>query len=382
MKIGILTQPLLNNYGGLLQNYALQNVLTGLGHEAVTINIVYKDISNIRKLASILKRTLFKISGQNILIRAIPNKKEAEIIGYNTKDFVKRNIVTTKIINKKLNKKQVEEFDFNAYIVGSDQVWRPMFSPQQSTYFLDFLEKDNSVKKIAYAASFGVSNWEFTKKQTKYFSKLIKLFNAVSVREDSAVDLCNKYFNIDAVHLLDPTMLLDKEIYTSLLDKQAINQTTRKLFAYILDQSDEKSQIIKQISRKYDLQPFSIMPQNVFSDPERKTIKDCIIPPVYDWLKSFIDAQFVITDSFHGTVFSILFNKPFLSIANNIRGLTRFISLLKLFELEDRLIFSYEDNIIDNIKEIDWNRVNYILGQEKDKSIKFLNNHLNKDNYR
>ena len=382
MKIGILTQPLLNNYGGLLQNYALQNVLTGLGHEAVTINIVYKDISDIRKLASILKRTLFKISGQNILIRAIPNKKEAEIIGYNTKDFVKRNIVTTKIINKKLNKKQVEEFGFNAYIVGSDQVWRPMFSPQQSTYFLDFLEKDNSVKKIAYAASFGVSNWEFTKKQTKYFSKLIKLFNAVSVREDSAVDLCNKYFNIDAVHLLDPTMLLDKEIYTSLLDKQAINQTTSKLFTYILDQSDEKSQIIKQISRKYDLQPFSIMPQNVFSVPGKKTIKDCIIPPVYDWLKSFIDAQFVITDSFHGTVFSILFNKPFLSIANNERGLTRFISLLKLFGLEDRLIFSYEDNIIENIKEIDWNRVNYILGQEKDKSMKFLNNHLKNDNYR
>lgn len=376
MKIGILTQPLLNNYIGLLQNFALQKVLTDLGHEALTINVDYSNISNIRKYASTLKRTLLRIFGKNIAIRTFPTNTEYKIIGQNTKQFVEKNIKTTELIKQKVNENLLEKYGLNAYVVGSDQVWRPVFSPQQSTYFLDFLINNNSVKKIAYAASFGVNNWEFTNKQTRYFKKLIKLFDAVSVREDTAVDLCKKYFNIDAYHVLDPTMLVNKEVYTSLVEEQNIKKSSGDLFAYILDKNDEKDIIIKNITKKHHLKYFTVMANKQLIDVDKNNIVDCVFPSVEEWIRGFMDAKLVITDSFHGTVFSILFNKPFISIANMGRGLTRIKSLLNLFNLEDRLIFSSDNFNIESIKPINWDKINNILVQEKNKSILFLNKHL------
>ena len=269
-----------------------------------------------------------------------------------------------------------QKYAFDAYIVGSDQVWRPRYSPCLTNYFLDFVESERNVKKIAYAASFGVDNWEFTEEQTRECARLAKQFDAISVREDSAVDLCKRYFDVKATHLLDPTMLLNKEIYTSIFAKERISQSPRNLLTYILDKSAEKDRIINNVARKYNLKPFSVMPRRGFSEPGRKDIQDCVLPSVEEWIRGFMDAQFVITDSFHGTVFSILFNKPFISIANKNRGLTRFTSLLKLFQLEDRLIFSSNNFIPDRLKEIDWDKLNAILKVEKDKSIYFLNDYL------
>ncbi|MDD2496133.1 MAG: polysaccharide pyruvyl transferase family protein [Tissierellia bacterium] len=377
MKIGILTQPLINNYGGLLQNYALQKILTELGHEVLTININYSDVSYIRRFASILKRSLLKTFKKNIAIRVYPTNNENEIIAQNTKSFIKKNIKTTRLIKQKVNEELLYEYGFDAYVVGSDQVWRPVFSPQQSTYFLDFLDNNNSVKKIAYAASFGVSNWEFTKKQTQRFGKLIKLFDAVSVREDTAVDLCKEYLYVDAFHLLDPTMLLDKDDYLLLIDEQNIKIKSGNLFTYILDESDEKGLVLKKVAKEYNLNPYRVMPRAKFSDPHKKSIKDCIFPPVEEWIRGFADAQYIVTDSFHGTVFSILFNKPFISIANEGRGVTRLKSLLKLFNLEERLILSPDSFDLNKLKKIDWNEVNSILENEKEKSLLFLKKQLN-----
>lgn len=377
MKIGILTQPLLNNYGGLLQNFALQKVLMELGHEVLTININYSEVGYIRRFASILKRSLLKTFKKNIAIRVYPTNNENEIIAQNTKSFIKKNIKTTRLIKQKVNEELLYEYGFDAYVVGSDQVWRPVFSPQQSTYFLDFLENNNSVKKIAYAASFGVSNWEFTKKQTQRFRKLIKLFDAVSVREDTAVDLCKEYLYVDAFHLLDPTMLLDKDDYLLLIDEQNIKIKSGNLFTYILDESDEKGLVLKKVAKEYNLNPYRVMPRAKFSDPHKKSIKDCIFPPVEEWIRGFADAQYIVTDSFHGTVFSILFNKPFISIANEGRGVTRLKSLLKLFNLEERLILSPDSFDLNKFKKIDWNEVNSILENEKEKSLLFLKKQLN-----
>ncbi len=376
MKIGILTQPLHNNYGGLLQNYALQSVLSSLGHEVLTINIQNKEISLFRKIASIIKRSLLRILGHDIVIRTLPTIKESKIISQNTQQFVKHNIKTTNLISNKVNKKLLVDYYFDAYIVGSDQVWRPCYSPQQSTFFLDFLKDDVTVKKLAYAASFGVSDWEFSDAETKEYGKLLKLFDAVSVREETAVDLCKKYFDVEATHLLDPTMLLNKDIYMKLVKESHVKKSPGNLFTYILDKSSEKDQIIDFVVQKYDLNSFSVMPQRSFNEPDRVDIQDCVFPYVEEWIRGFIDAKYVITDSFHGTVFSILFNKPFISIANKNRGITRFTSLLKLFHLEDRLIFSSKDFNKESLKEIDWERTNAILIHEKEKSMQFLSYNL------
>jgi len=109
-----------------------------------------------------------------------------------------------------------------------------------------------------------------------------------------------------------------------------------------------------------------------FYDKERKGINDCVFPPVEEWIRGFIDAEFVVTDSFHGTVFSILFNKPFVSIGNKGRGLSRFTSLLKMFKLENRLIFNSEYCNLDNLNSIDWERTNSILRDKREKSLRFL----------
>jgi len=377
MKIGILTLPLHNNYGGLLQNYALQVALRNLGHAPLTIRIDYKDSNFFKVLFWTGYRLLLRIYGKKIrVLDVIPSKSQKEIISQHTSRFIENNIKMTKRIKQKVNQDLLVEHKFDAYIVGSDQVWRPKYSPQQSTYFLDFLEGTTSVKKITYAASFGVSEWDFNEKDTKEYGRLLKMFDAVSVREDSAVNLCRTYFNLDSAHLLDPTLLLDKEVYTRIVEKQKIKKSPGNLFSYILDKSAVKSAVVDAVATKLGLSPFSVMARRSFAEFGKRSLDDCVFPPVEEWIRGFMDARFVITDSFHGTVFAILFNKPFLSLANKSRGLSRFTSLLKLFHLEDRLVFSFDDLELNNLKEIQWESVNSILKDEKEKSFQFLKMNL------
>ncbi len=155
-----------------------------------------------------------------------------------------------------------------------------------------------------------------------------------------------------------------------------ISKRPGNLFVYILDKNENKSAIVDSVADQFKLDPFSVMPKSSFSEPGRKDINDCVFPRVEEWIRGFIDAEFVITDSFHGTVFSIIFNKPFISIDNKSRGLTRFESLLKLFQLEDRLVFSSEAFNYDSFEEIDWQKANTILKQERERSMQFLKNYL------
>ena len=233
------------------------------------------------------------------------------------------------------------------------------------------------IKRLAYAASFGVDCWEFTDFQTKRSQELIRDFSAVSVREFSGVDLCKRYLCCDASHVLDPTMLLDKEDYVRLIEDEDEPVSKGNLFTYILDESDGKQEIINEVASMLGLLPFTAMPEFPIN---RRTIKrnldKCIYPSVTRWLRSFMDAKFVVCDSFHGAVFSIIFNKPFVIIANKERGLARFSSLLHTFGLYDRIVSSM-DNLHTIIKTpIDWKRVNCIRAEMKVHSIGFLRSNL------
>jgi hypothetical protein len=167
-----------------------------------------------------------------------------------------------------------------------------------------------------------------------------------------------------------------RTIDISLVEKMNISKSPGNLFIYILDKNEDKSAIVNSVADQFKLDPFSVMPKRSFSEPGRKDINDCVFPPVEEWIRGFLDAEFVITDSFHGTVFSILFNKPFIAIANKNRGLTRFESLLKLFQLENRLVFSSEAFNYDSLEEIDWQKTNTILKQERERSMQFLKKYL------
>ena len=364
MKIGIITQPLHTNYGGLLQNYALQQILKRLGHDPITLDQGFASIPQWRILASCIKTFLLRLIGRGGT-RKYPYKfdeKEKSDACRHTDKFIE------KYINHTVVFKYAEEFrnytincHIDALIVGSDQVWRPIYNPNILRSFLDFA-KDLKLKRLAYAASFGVDCWEFTQRQTEVAKKLIRDFDAISVREDSAIDLCRKYLNCDAVHVLDPTMLLDKEDYIQLVENENEPESKGNLFTYILDESDDKKQIIEKVSFKLNLCPFVSMPERELD----------AYPPVTQWIRSFKDAKFVVCDSFHGAVFSIIFNKPFLVIGNRERGITRFNSLLKTFNLQTRMIDNINDvqTVID--ETIDWERVNRIRSELKYMSIDFI----------
>ena len=333
MKIGILTHELKYNYGGILQNYALQQALKKLGHEPVTID--YKqEIGLTTKIKSLAKRFIAHyVLRKNIKVKSWPSANEASIIQQRTRGFVEKYITTTDRI--KLSELAKFKDNFNALVVGSDQVWRPRYLGKH-IYEMFLKSFPDTLPKIAYAASFGVDYWEFTDKQTRICKELAQHFKAISVREASGVSLCKTHLSVDATHVLDPTMLLDKDDYIKLVKQEKTPSQGKGIMTYVLDKSPEKDAIIQTVSKRLGLPSFSVMPKSTFA--KSGCIDDCIFPPVTSWLRGFMDAEFVVTDSFHGTVFAIIFNKPFISIGNKNRGLDRFASLLGTFHLEDHLI--------------------------------------------
>ena len=226
-------------------------------------------------------------------------------------------------------------------MVGSDQVWRPRFFGKIEDAYLQFA-KDWNIKRIAYAASFGTDEWEYSDKQTAICKNLVKKFDAVSVREDSGVDLCKRYLDIDSEHLLDPTMLLKKEDYIRLFENSNTPASPGTLMYYILDETPEIELLINKIAREKGLIPFRASSK---VENNRAPLVERIQPSVEQWLRGFNDAKFVVTDSFHACVFSILFNKPFIAIRNFERGMSRLNSLFNMFEIGNTLtsiIYNYD----------------------------------------
>jgi exopolysaccharide biosynthesis predicted pyruvyltransferase EpsI len=235
------------------------------------------------------------------------------------------------------------------------------------SYFGDFLETDDK-KIFSYAASFGLSDWQFDIERTEKLRKLVKKFRSVSVREKDAVELCRDNLNIEAKWVLDPTMLLSKEDYISLFKDKFPEKSEGNLMTYIFDSSEEKNYLIKLVETERKLNAFTVM---AHENEE--------FPAVEKWLKGFYDAKFVLTDSFHGMVFSIIFEKPFLVILNKKRGSSRFLSLLSALGLEDRLIEQVEDFDTQLLKkDIDYEKIRKKLFVLVDKSKAFLIDSLEK----
>ena len=370
MKIGILTQPLHKNYGGLLQNYALQQVLLKSGYDVETINHQSYYEMNFRRFASrclqwikhIINPSRYKAPSYRI------KQNEVAEIRKLTNQFIKKYIRCSRQITKKTEFEDLlNENKYSALIVGSDQCWRPLYNRFLSVMYLDFAKNVNDIKRLSYAASFGSDIWEYSPELTKQCSDLIKRFDLITVREESGIELCKKYLGVDAMHVLDPTMLLSKDDYINLIFQNSESESEGTLFYYILDPSDRNKAFVEKVADFLSLKAFKVLPKKQAEirtkDDIKYHIEDCVYPSVITWLRAFLDAKMVICDSFHGCVFSIIFNKPFWVIGNEGRGNTRFDSLLNTFGLQDRLI-SVSDTF-DYDKKIDWDKVNSILEERR-----------------
>ena len=374
MKIGILTLPLHTNYGGILQAYALQTVLERMGHEACVIQRSWrKQIVWWKYPLQILKRCISRyILGRNssIFSEIIWNRNQA-IIERNTKEFIDKYIHTHQI--KQIS--DIKETVFDAIAVGSDQIWRPMYYRLHYKYiedaFLSFTKNWN-VKRISYAPSFGTDEWEYNEAETRKCAELLQKFDAVSVREQSGIELCEKYLGHKNVQwVLDPTMLLNKEDYERLIPKDT--KAPGDLMCYVLDTNEEINNLIARIAQENDMKVFQAA-----SDVDNVSlpIEKRIQPPVESWLSGFRDAKLVITDSFHACVFSILFRKPFVVIGNKNRGYSRFESLLKLFGLEERLIENasqFKQSMLNPISDEVYKKLDDLRSSSTDFIAKALN---------
>ena len=378
MKIGILTQPLRTNYGGLLQNYALQQVLIRAGHEVETLDQQDRQVGWLHAQLFRIKMHLLHLlsPARYRRPRYSPSSKEAAIIQRNTNHFIECYIKRTSSIHAAADFKAVAETTgYEAYVVGSDQCWRPCYNQFLSAMFLDF-DRRPDIKRVAYAASFGTDRWELTPAQTQMAAPLARKFDAVTVREDSGVGLCKDHLGVEAVHVLDPTMLLTKEDYIRLIEQEKEPKSAGTLFNYILDPDAKKTAFIQKVAAQHGLTPFQVLPKYQTETRTKEDIKqrieDCVFPGVTAWLRAFMDAEMTIVDSFHGMVFSILFNKPFWVIGNAHRGMSRFTSLLKVLGLEDRLLDADLLDGADLTNPIDWDVVNAILEERRKESKKLL----------
>ena len=377
MKIGIITQPLGTNYGGILQNYALQEALRKLGYDSITLDQPSIDITFVDKLKKYIYFIVGKILRKNVTRPRNLSKREKAVVSSQIKSFIDENVKCTEKLRRKSHfTKVIKKYKLKTIVVGSDQVWRPMYTPSIYNSFLDFCENIKGIKRIAYAASFGVTEWEFNEEQTQECARLASLFDAVSVREVSGIELCREHLNVDAKHVLDPTLLLEKEDYIKLIKSEDC-KSNGNMFCYILDNNSEIQQAIHKIEQKQGMKSFMVKAKKVGNHiPKDEEVNDYVKPSVNKWIRAFVDAEMVFTDSFHGCVFSIIFNKPFWVIGNKERGNARFDSLLKLFDLESRRIDVSDINDINFTEPVDWVKVNSIKKEWQTKSFEFFKDNL------
>lgn len=349
-KVGILTLHYGINYGGALQTYATLETLKKLGYDPIIIDRLPNSFSRRyplrRKFAHPFTQRAFYLF----------RKHELQPIS--------RPVFTSQEMTELLKE------DYYGVVIGSDQVWRKEVFSVDGDYYL-IHQKDLPIKKVAYAASTGVGYWQYDDSETKEITDSLNTFSGISVREAESVPLFKEHCGIDVQNLLDPTLLAAPRIYDTLLKKAHLNGVG-KLVTYMLDWNSNKERIVEDVSRRKDLPVQNILPLI----KNRKSIKDRIInqdPTVYDWVNQIATADFVVTDSFHGMAFSIIFNKQFIVIGNPERGMARFTSLLNHFGLADRLTEKNVPNIDENI---DYRKVSDLLSILREQGINFLKNSL------
>ena len=291
---------------------------------------------------------------------------EPTIISYTRKgeniDFLRKTVELTEI-SQNLKYSQLKEKDYDILMINSDQTWNNFNI--ESLYdhgFLRFAE-NWTIPKFVYAASLGIDYWRYPKSFDERAKILLKNFKGISLREKGAIDLVEKHLGIRPLLVLDPTFLIDKKYYIDIIKDFKKNFTDECLFVYILDKNKIIDKYIEMARKKLHYKIYRVETSQM------------------NYTENFLFginiSKAVITDSFHGTVFSIIFKKPFISFINSKRGRLRFYSLNETFKLSDRILFPSKNKYPDiNLlkKPLIINQT--IIDSMKDLSIKFLKKNL------
>lgn len=359
MKVCILTFHKAKNYGAVLQAFALMHTLNKMGASPFLINRL-PDYKNWIYL---------------LYFRLHPKFLVKKLTWIRFDRFAQKFLIPK---TRAYKKQDLHNFEQNekpdACIAGSDQVWRMEYSDIGYNYFFDFLD-GTKTRKIAYAASFGKAEWEEDQAVTEKVKVLLRDFHAVSVRESPGTDICSKIFDTQATHVLDPTLLLNREDYESILLAGSPAFKKYDLVSCFLNNTKAMEycdHLAKQHNLSYiDLYQTTSLIKSL--SPAGSGAKRWLHMSVQEWLSQIRQADYLITNSFHATVFAILFRKQFIVLDHPSGGTARITGLLRLTGLHDRFVTGTAAISIPLLqKKIDWNSVHGKLAPEKEKSLLFL----------
>ncbi len=368
MRIGIITMHKVVNFGSALQACALLKKIRDLGYDAELID--YKYPNAIHKEGQSLLREAIKqtIHFLNSAIVGFPTIRQK--IRY--KKFWKENFVLSS--QKYPTPQSIENNPpiYDVYVTGSDQVWNANFTKKDSSFLLSFAPE--GAKKISYASSFALNT--IPAKYEYLFKDNLPLYSFISVREESGVQLANKYGNVNAQWVCDPTLLLTKDEWAVIA--QGGKAYTKQpyilvfLLAYSFDPFPEVDYIVNKVQKELGLHVIYLdAGKRDYFKPNSHVVKDA---GPKEFINLFLNAEFIITSSFHGTAFSINFGKPFLSIISENNPDTRIINLLKKVGCERNGVF-YNSKKFDIIRTLDCERG---LWAFRNSSFEFLKSSLEK----
>lgn len=345
------------NYGALLQVYALQNKIEDLGGECTVLDY-RNDLleSKHKKMKLSYCKTIVDLRRYIFLSKG--NNRKYEQFRLFSNYYL--NLSKPYEVLEELKK---DEKKYDKFITGSDQVWNGAITDLDPAFFLNFI--DGVSKKNSYAASFGFDN--IPEEHRKQYYNMLKDYNYISVRESQGANIIKNLVNRDVPVVLDPTLLISKEKWYEL----CIDYTKHEkyILIYGFGRCENLIKIAKILSKKKRCKIVHI------ANPYFKKIgcKYERAPGPREFLGLFKNAEYILTNSFHGTAFSINFNKEFfvelLQHGQNVNS--RLENILTLFGLEERQIFSNDISISEN--SIDYGKVNKVLDLERNRSIEFLN---------
>lgn len=371
MQIGIITFHCADNYGAVLQCYALKKYIEKMGENVEIINYAPYHLTSRYNIFPTFKEVLGKIKNKGIIYTW------KNIIFVCIKTFLKR-------LNKKKKFKEFRFFyigikskkikkitnrncpDYDMYIAGSDQIWNPTSNRGDTTYYLDFV--DDKSKKVSYAASIGTFDIDEYK---SVMAKYLQRFDFISIREELFRDLIENISHKKVSVVLDPVFLLDLKDWDKLTGK--IRRFSEKfIFMYLFNKDNDAIKLANKLSRKYNL-PIVHFYYGTLRKKLEKDGKCFFFDGPLDFLWYIKHAEYIITNSFHCVAFSLIFKKEFYSYFFTDRG-SRIVDILKKLNLEERICTGKEiDNIIEYTNKINYDTIDNILLDLKQESYNYIN---------
>lgn len=361
MRVAIITLHKVFNYGSILQTYATQKTFEKLGHEVEVIDYITEQRTNKKLLTSVpsfIKDSIFhRYTYLGLKSISVFIKK------YRFGKFMDRHINLTKDKYISCNdlSKNVPEAD--VYVTGSDQVWNSKYNQGiDRGFFLEFTPEHK--KRISFAASFGKE--QLAKEEIEETKKLIHRYDAISVREDSGIEILKDMGYEKGTCVVDPTLILSKEEWLKLSSKRIVKDKYLLLFL-LYNEDNGATEYAKKIAKEKGLKIVKLSwelrkPKDIhYLMTHRK---------VEDFLSLINNADFIVTNSFHGLAFSINLNKEFI-VVQRTEFNSRIESLLRLTELEERLVKNeFRIEVLENI--IKYEKVNEILDYERKRAVTYI----------